>query len=150
MSGGFYYNRTPGGLLEVSVATGLLTTQPVTGLVAATQSGTWTAVIGHPISTHTLLNASAAGNTEIVPAQGAGIRVLVAAAHVMSWGAPVIEFRSGATPISAGWPVATNGGFVLPLNERGWFKTAANAALNLNLSAGVTTACQVVWLRTTD
>lgn len=134
--------------MEVSITTGLLAVQPVTGSLA--QSGTWTAVISHPVATHTLLNASAAGQNGIVAAQGAGIRILVQAAHVMSWGAPVIEFRGGTTPISPGWPVATNGGFVLPLNERGWFRTAANATLNLNLSSGVTTACQVVWIQSTE
>lgn len=121
----------------------------VSNPVTANQGGTWTITIGNPVATQTFLNASSAGQTTIVPAQGAGIKIMVVGAQVMSWGAPVVEFRSGTSPISAGWPVATNGGFVLAQNDLGWFKTAANATLNLNLSAGVTTVCQIVWQQTT-
>jgi hypothetical protein len=33
--------------------------------------------------------------------------------------------------------LAVNSGFVLPFNPLGWFETAANALLNLELSAAI-------------
>ncbi len=92
---------------------------------------------------------SGIGNTEIVAAQGAGIRIRVIAACVIATTAVRVKFQSAATDITASWPVGDVGGFVLPVNNHGWFQTAANEALNVNLSAAVSTAVQIVWVPAT-
>jgi hypothetical protein len=51
-----------------------------------------------------------------------------------------VRFESGAggTALTGQMILAANGGFVLPFSPIGWFETAANTLLNLEL-AGATT-----------
>ena len=86
------------------------------------------------------------GVTEVVPAQGAGVRIRVLAVYVHATLAVGVKFRGAAADITATFPLGANGGFVLPLNEQGWFETPPNEALNINLSLGTSTGCQVVWI----
>lgn len=91
-------------------------------------------------------NPGAVGAAVVVPAQGPGIKIRVMSLAVISTLAQTIKFQSGATDKSASFPVAANGGVVLSQNDRGWFETAPNEALNINLSAATATGVQVVWL----
>lgn len=95
------------------------------------------------------VTASALGNTQIVAAQGAGIRIRVLSLFLIATLATSIKFQSDTSDISALFPVGVNGGMVVPYNPHGWFQTAANAALNINLSVGTSTGCQVVWCQAT-
>lgn len=89
---------------------------------------------------------SSIGNTVVVPAQGAGVKIRVMSLAVVSTLAQTIKFQSATTDKSAAFPVAANGGLVLSQNDRGWFEAAANEALNINLSAATPTGVQVVWI----
>jgi hypothetical protein len=85
--------------------------------------------------------ASASGATELVAAPGAGYCVLVQAYNVMKEGSSdvVVSFLSAATQVSG--RIFLEGtvakGKVVPFNPLGWFRTADNEALNINLSAAV-------------
>jgi hypothetical protein len=91
------------------------------------------------------VNATTTGNTEVVAAQGAGVKIRVLSMAIVSTIAQTVKFQSGTTDISAAFPVAANGGLVMPKNDHGWFETAANEALNINLSEATPTGVQVVW-----
>ncbi len=95
------------------------------------------------------VTATASGNTQVVAAQGAGVRIRVLAVFSVANAAVSVKFQSGTTDITALFSLAANGGFVLPYNPHGWFQTAANAALNVNLSAAVSTGVQVIWVQAT-
>ena len=99
------------------------------------------------VAQRAFLNATASGNTQIVPAQGAGIRVRVLGVTVVSLTALTIKFQSGTTDISSGKPVAATGGWVAPEAIAGWFQTAPNEALNINLSGAGTVGVDVVWVQ---
>lgn len=95
------------------------------------------------------VNASLSGNTELVAAQGVGVRVRVLSIAVVATLAVTIKFQSATTDITAGFPVAATGGMVLPYNPHGWFETTANEALNINLGIGTATGCQITWVQST-
>lgn len=92
-------------------------------------------------------DATGAGNTAVVAAQGAGLRVRVLAGFFVATTAVTARFQSSATNISPGLPLGANGGIVLPANVHGWFQTAANEALNINLGAAVATGVMVDWIQ---
>jgi hypothetical protein len=94
-------------------------------------------------------NATTSGNTQVVAAQGAGVRIRVIAVHVMTDTAMAIKFQSATSDISAGMVLAANGGYVKQENEHGWFQTAANAALNINLGVNGNVGVDVVWVQAT-
>jgi len=94
------------------------------------------------------IDATSIGDTEVVPAQGAGIRIRVLAVYCQSVLAVTLRFKSaGNNNISAGFAVATNGNLSIPYNPHGWFQTNANEALNLNQSLAVATGCIIVWVK---
>ena len=98
-----------------------------------------------PISRHkdgtitVLVNPNNTGNTAVVAAPGARIMIRVISVALVSTLANSVKFQSATTDISPLWPFAANGGMVLPVNEAGWFSTAANEALNVNLSVATAT-----------
>lgn len=100
-------------------------------------------------TTISFANPSSSGNTQVVAAQGAGVKIRVLSLVIVSTIAQTVKFQSATTDISAGFPVAANGGIVLPPNDHGWVQTADNEALNINLSAATATGVQVVWIPVT-
>ena len=86
------------------------------------------------------------GNTTIVAAQ-TNQRIVVLQLCVISSNADNVKFQTstGPTDISAIFPLAANGGFVLPYSEVGWFQTGLGDALIFNQSFGAPTAIQLVW-----
>lgn len=82
--------------------------------------------------------ASSSGNNTIVSAVGTR-KIVCLAAALMATSAVNAKWQSGAggTDLTGLFYLAANGGFVLPLNDEGWFETAAGALLNLNLSGAV-------------
>lgn len=96
------------------------------------------------------VNATASGNTEVVASQGASVRVRVLSVFCVTSTAVSVKFQSATTDISATFPIAATGGFVMPETQHGWFQTAANEALNVNLS-GAATNCgvSIIWVQAT-
>lgn len=90
-------------------------------------------------------NASASGDTTLVAAVP-GRRVRVLALAGVTTLANSVHFRSNATPIAATFPLAANGGVVLPVNELGWFETAFGEALVVNMTAATATGLQIVYV----
>ena len=91
------------------------------------------------------VNPNTSGSTQIIAAQS-GLRIIVLQVCVITSGAAGVSFFSSATPISAAFPLATNGGFVLPYSRHGWFQTAIGEPLMFNLDAAVNTAVQLTWV----
>lgn len=95
------------------------------------------------------VNATASGNTAVVAAQGVGVRIRVLAVFLMSATALTVKFQSAAGDITAGYPVAATGGFVMPETQHGWFQTNADEALNINLSGAGTVGANIIWVQAT-
>jgi hypothetical protein len=95
---------------------------------------------------YTFATPSASGSTTIVGAQ-AGQRIVVLQLCVIASAADNVKFQTstGPTDISATWPLAANGGFVLPFSQVGWFQTGLGDALIFNQTVGQPTAIQLVW-----
>lgn len=91
-------------------------------------------------------NPTSIGSNEIIAAV-AGARFRVLSVVMVSTLANNVKFLSGSTDISATFPLAANGGVVLPFNEHGWFETAVGEALNLNMTAATATGTQVHYIR---
>lgn len=93
----------------------------------------------------TFINASSSGATEIIAAKtGMAIRVIDAA--VVTTSANSVKFLSASTDISATFPLAANGGFILPFNEHGWFQTVEGEALQVNLSVASATGIHINYI----
>lgn len=98
-----------------------------------------------PLQESSFANPSTTGNTAVVAAQGAGVKIRVLGFIIVSTLAQTVKFQSATTDISPGWPVAANSGISTPFYPGGIFETAANEALNVNLSVATATGVQVVW-----
>lgn len=90
-------------------------------------------------------NPASTGNTQLVAAQG-GLRILVLEVCIITSTAQSIKFQSATNDISCAWPLATNGGLVLPYSKNGWLQTNIGEALNINLSGGFAAAVQIAWM----
>jgi hypothetical protein len=81
--------------------------------------------------------ASSGDNTLLAAVASRKIRVL--SAFLVSSGSVNVRFESGAagTALTGQMNLVANTGFVLPYTPHGWFETAVNTLLNLELSAAV-------------
>ena len=94
---------------------------------------------------YAFLTPAVSGSSTIVGVQS-GQRIIVLQCCVITSAANSVKFQSnGSTDISALFPLAQNGGFVLPYSELGWLQTNIGESLTINMSAGNSTAVQVVW-----
>lgn len=99
---------------------------------------------------HAYVNASSSGNNELVAAAGAGIKIrVISLVAVCGASANSMKLQSATTDISALFPFAGNGGMVLNENASGWFATAANEALNVNLSGATAVGVSITYVLTT-
>ena len=95
----------------------------------------------------TFLDVTLIGDTEILPAQGAGNRIRILAMYVRSAAAVSVRFKSaGNNNISASFSLGINDDILYPYCKHGWFQTNANEAFNINQSLAVATGIQVVWI----
>lgn len=80
-------------------------------------------------------NATSGDNTLVAAVASKKIRVL--SAFLVAAGTVNVRFESGAggTALTGQMNLVANTGFVLPFNPVGWFQTATNTLLNLELSA---------------
>jgi hypothetical protein len=90
-------------------------------------------------------NPASSGNTQLVAAQG-GLRIVVLSVCIITSTAQSVKFQSATNDISCAWPLATNGGLVLPFSEHGWLQTNIGEALNINLGGGFAAAVQIAWM----
>lgn len=81
--------------------------------------------------------ATSGDNTLLAAVTSKKIRVL--SLFMVAAAAVVARFESGAggTALTGQMNLAANGGFVLPFNPIGWFETASNTLLNLELGGAV-------------
>jgi hypothetical protein len=81
--------------------------------------------------------ASSGDNTVVAAVTGKKIRVL--SFFLVAAGAVTVRFESGAsgTALTGVMSLAANGGLSCPLNELGYFETAAGVLLNLELGGVV-------------
>lgn len=89
--------------------------------------------------------ASLNANELVAASTGAKYRVVAMA--VIATTAVSVKFQSATTDITGTFPLGANGGFVLPFNEHGWFETASGEALNIHLSAAVSTGLQLQYIK---
>jgi hypothetical protein len=82
-------------------------------------------------------NATSGDNTIVSAVVGKKVRVL--SLFVVAAAAVTVRFESGAggTALTGQMNLAANGGFVLPFNPVGWFETASNTLLNMELGGAV-------------
>ena len=90
--------------------------------------------------------ASSSGNNTIVAAVNPR-KIRVLAVQLVANGAVNAKWQSGAggTDLTGLAYLAANGGYVLPFNPLGWFETASNTLLNLNLSGAVAVGGSIVY-----
>jgi len=88
---------------------------------------------------YAVIDAATSGDNTIQAAAGAGVKIRVLSAMVVSAGTVNARFESGAagTALTGQMNLVANSGFTLPFNPGGWFETADNALLNLELSAAI-------------
>ena len=100
------------------------------------------------VTAHVNLGATptASGATQLIAA-AAGAKYRVLSVVVVSTAANSVKFQSASTDITATFPLGANGGLVLPFNEHGWFETAVNEALNVNMSAATSTGVQIQYIK---
>jgi hypothetical protein len=93
---------------------------------------------------------SVSGNTTLVSAT-VGSRIVVSQVCVITSAANSVKFQSnGSSDISALFPLAANGGFVLPYSELGWMQTNIGESLTCNMTNGSSTGIQIVYCLSTN
>jgi hypothetical protein len=82
-------------------------------------------------------HATGGDNTLVAAVASKKVRVL--SVFLVAAGAVTVRFESGAsgTALTGQMTVAANGVLVLPFNQFGWFETAVNTLLNLELGGAV-------------
>jgi hypothetical protein len=85
------------------------------------------------------IDAASSGDNTLVSAAGAGVKIRVLSLFLIGAGDVNVRFESGAggTALTGQMNLTTNSGFCLPFNPGGWFETADNTLLNLELSGAV-------------
>lgn len=93
------------------------------------------------------VDVATSGDNTLVAAQGASNKIRVYACILVAAAAVTVRFESGAggTALTGQMQLAANSGFVLPFNPLGWFETAANALLNLELSGAISVDGSLVY-----
>lgn len=146
--GGIYgFNGTSWDRLRSDIANGLdvdVTRQPARARTTDTISAALaTDVLMQGTTARTpafgIIDAATLGDNTLLAAQGASNKIRVHALYLVAAGTVNARFESGAggTALSGQMNLVANTGFVLPFNPLGWFETAANTLLNLELSAAI-------------
>lgn len=97
----------------------------------------------HPDATsvpkRAVIDTGSSGDNTLVAAAGAGVKIRVTSVLLVATGTVNCRFESGAsgTALTGQMNLVANTGFALPFNPDGWFETADNTLLNLELSAAV-------------
>lgn len=84
------------------------------------------------------ISTAASGQTLLLAAQGAGLKIKVVSYVVVASAAVTVQFQSAASALTGAMALAANGGLVVQSTTAAHvFETAANAALNINLGGAV-------------
>lgn len=94
-----------------------------------------------------VIDAATSGDNTLVAAV-ASKKIRVLALFAVATGAVNVRFESGAggTALTGQMNLVANTGFVLPFNPAGWFETAVNTLLNMELSAAVSVDGSLVYI----
>lgn len=124
------------GLLRVNVGTALAASRTVDSVAATLSVDRLMNNLTQVTPTFAVIDAASSGDNTIVASAGSGNIILVHQVFMVAAGTVTVRFESGAsgTALTGQMNLASNGGFVLPFSPVGWFKTAANTLLNLELS----------------
>jgi hypothetical protein len=127
------------GRLHVNVGAALAASRTVDSVAATLSVDRLMNNLTAVTPTMVAIDAATGGDNTLVGAQGSGNIILVHHVCLVASAAVTVRFESGAggTALTGQMVLAANGGFVLPFNPVGWFKTAGNALLNLELSGAV-------------
>lgn len=155
-------NDSTGVLAGVTTVTTVTTVSAVTAITNALPAGTnLLGKVSASAETSTMYDgttaltpkfaaiaASSSGNNTLVAAvTSKKIRVL--AYNLMGAGAVNAKFQSGASGTDLTglkYIAAAGGGICAPFNPAGWFETASNTLLNLNLSGAVAVGGELVYV----
>lgn len=87
---------------------------------------------------HGVIDAASSGDNTLKAAVS-GKRILVTSLFLLAAGTVNVRFESGAsgTALTGQMNLIANTGFALSYNEYGWFVTAKDELLNLELSAAI-------------
>ncbi len=135
--GGTHYSRVKpswgadGSATDASVAAPL----PVQASIESNQMTAGGTVVTPKFA---VIDAATSGDNTLVAAV-ASKKVRVLALFLVAAGTVNVRLESGAggTALTGQMNLVANTGFVLPYNPAGWFETASNTLLNLELSAAV-------------
>ena len=96
----------------------------------------------------TPVNTAASGNTTLVPAQAAGVKIRVVAFGIVAAGAVVANIQSGAGGTSLTGPMTMATGIQIggDFSPTGLFETAPATLLNLNLGGAVQVSGWICWV----
>jgi hypothetical protein len=85
-----------------------------------------------------VIDAATSGNNTLVAAVSAK-KIRVTSMFLVAAGTVDVRFESGAggTALTGQMSLVSTTGFVLPYNPNGWFETASNTLLNLELSGAI-------------
>jgi hypothetical protein len=96
-----------------------------------------------------VISSSSSGDNQLVAAAGVGLKIKVLQYTIVAVGAVNATFRSAATAKTGAFPLVANSGIAspyVPPNAGHLFETAANEALNLNLSAAVAVTGHITYI----
>lgn len=87
---------------------------------------------------YAIIDAAGSGDNTLVAAV-TGKKIRVTSLFYLAAGTVTVRFESGAggTALTGQMQHTAQTGAVLPMNEDGWFETAAGALLNMELSAAI-------------
>jgi len=96
---------------------------------------------------YAVIDAATSGDNTLVAAV-ASKKIRVLALFAVAAAAVAVRFESGAsgTALTGQMNLAANGGFVLPFNPVGWFETASNTLLNMELGGAVSVDGSLVYV----
>ena len=94
-----------------------------------------------------VIDAASSGDNTLVSAVASN-KIRVLSLFLVSAGTVTARFESGAggTALTGQMNLVANSGFVLPFNPTGWFETAVNTLLNLELSGAISVDGSLVYV----
>lgn len=127
------------GRLHVNVGAALAASRTTDSVAAGLQVDRLMNNLTAVTPVNVAIDVAGSGDNTIVAAQGSGNIILVHQVMLVASAAVTVRFESaaGGTALTGQMQLAANQGFVLPFSPTGWFKTAANALLNLELSGAI-------------
>jgi len=98
------------------------------------------------VAQRTFQDIAATGDTQLVPAQGAGKKIRVIGLYERAGAAVSVRLKSAGNNLSASFALGINDDLIFPYCQHGWFETGPNEALNQNQNLAVATGVQVLWI----